>query len=422
MAAENLSSPFNRLILEKAALERSSAVQTLECFPFTENIGSTEDQLGFVRNCLQGLRTLKAALAEVPDADYHTVGISTRFLRTGGFQIILIPWNVDKEELVQFLRSNPPEAERTRFLGRISSLKKTIAENLWAGPLYCSLRISNDQCLQGYETLATAKSADLSGQVQWREVMVAADSLAEKDPYTLALGYDIPMAEMLAQLQVSPHEQWAGRKRMYEKLEALYKTPLEDRLHVVNLFCQESLSESECLEGAENLYQASVNEVLQDRVWGKVVIHKHNTIIQDDHSVMIRHDLPAAGIIEYFSRGNTVSEATEYRVRSEKLEGIAKNNPAGLRPVCDLGGLSSALCLKGLETFVGFVSGHREFRAGSAWTEVMFVDGRQLPRVNFALNSKMRGSYIYVDADSDPVEFGAFIGNFSETSAGSENP
>ena len=120
--AQEPPSLFNPLVLEKADLENRSAVRTLECFPFVENIGFTEDQKTLVGNCLAGLRTLKEALAEVPEADYHTVGISHRFLRSGGFQTILVPWDAGKEEMVRFLKKRLSDSERARFLDNIFSL------------------------------------------------------------------------------------------------------------------------------------------------------------------------------------------------------------------------------------------------------------------------------------------------------------
>ena len=45
---------------------------------------------------------------------------------------------------------------------------------------------------------------------------------------------------------------------------------------------------------------------------------------------------------------------------------------------------------------------------------MMFVDGKQLARVNFALNSIVRNSYIYVDANSNRKEFKDFIMRFKQ--------
>jgi hypothetical protein len=42
----------------------------------------------------------------------------------------------------------------------------------------------------------------------------------------------------------------------------------------------------------------------------------------------------------------------------------------------------------------------------------MFVDGRQLTRVNFALNSPVRGSYVYFDANSNAEETTAHFAHF----------
>ena len=58
----------------------------------------------------------------------------------------------------------------------------------------------------------------------------------------------------------------------------------------------------------------------------------------------------------------------------------------------------------------------RDFRAARPWTEVMFVDGTLLSRVNFALNSKSREHYIYIDARSTPKEFEAHLMQFGTES------
>ena len=50
--------------------------------------------------------------------------------------------------------------------------------------------------------------------------------------------------------------------------------------------------------------------------------------------------------------------------------------------------------------FIKFISDHRDYRVREPWTNVMFVDGAQLARLNFAMNSPARHSYIYIDAGS----------------------
>jgi hypothetical protein len=42
----------------------------------------------------------------------------------------------------------------------------------------------------------------------------------------------------------------------------------------------------------------------------------------------------------------------------------------------------------------------------------MFVDGTQLSRVNFALNSKSRDTYLYIDAASGPDELLRYLSLF----------
>ncbi|NIP99039.1 MAG: hypothetical protein GWM98_00260, partial [Nitrospinaceae bacterium] len=79
--AEAPGHTFNRLVQEKASLETRFGVATLECFPFVEHIGRTEDQVPLIERCLRGTRTLGEALEQVPDAGIRMVGVSDRFLR-----------------------------------------------------------------------------------------------------------------------------------------------------------------------------------------------------------------------------------------------------------------------------------------------------------------------------------------------------
>ena len=76
---------FNQLVQEKHILENQFGIEALECFPFIKNIGFTDDQIPLVKQCLEGVSTLKEALGKVSHRDYKEVGISNQFLRTGGF-------------------------------------------------------------------------------------------------------------------------------------------------------------------------------------------------------------------------------------------------------------------------------------------------------------------------------------------------
>lgn len=409
-----LSSTFNNLVLEKAELENRSAVKTLECFPFIENIGFMDDQRQLVRNCLKGLRTLKAALDEIPDAEYHTVGISNRYQRSGGFRTILIPWDARKLDLMEFLRKQMPVPQQELYLKKIYDLKKKISEELWAGPLYCTLKISNEQCLRGYETLAQVSSRNPKRKILWREIVLTDSFNAWNKPFALTLKFDASPDAMLEYIQRDPQSKWSVRKKMYEKIESLYGEELRKHLQLANIFCAPNLTESQCIQGAENLHGASANPELQKRFWSEVMIDLHNTIIKDDFNLIIRFDLSPDQVVQHFSQRSTSKESTENTVLVEKLDKRSKNNPSRLRPVCDLLGLRTSLCRQAFENFVDFVSNHRDFRAVKPWTEMMFVDGKQLARVNFALNSIVRNSYIYVDANSNREEFEDFIMRFKQ--------
>ncbi|MBT7475238.1 MAG: hypothetical protein HN649_01285, partial [Nitrospina sp.] len=91
-----------------------------------------------------------------------------------------------------------------------------------------------------------------------------------------------------------------------------------------------------------------------------------------------------------------------------------KNNPTQLRVVCDLKGMRSALCAASFETFIRFVKKNRDYRVQSPWDTLMFVDGTQLDRVNFALNSSSRDTYLYIDANSNDKEFSDFLNHHRE--------
>ena len=94
---------FNQLIEQKQILKNQFGIATLECFPFTKEIGFTEHQIPLIEKCLQGVTTLKEALAQVDHTDYKEVGISNRFLKTAGFHTILIDWKASSSGLVRFL-------------------------------------------------------------------------------------------------------------------------------------------------------------------------------------------------------------------------------------------------------------------------------------------------------------------------------
>ena len=82
-SSSNSQNTFNQLVLAKGALESKFGLRSIECFPFKNNIGFTEDQIPLIENCLVGVRLLESAFEQIQDHKIHTIGISTRFLRTG---------------------------------------------------------------------------------------------------------------------------------------------------------------------------------------------------------------------------------------------------------------------------------------------------------------------------------------------------
>ena len=96
------------LSLKKMELEQKYGITNLECFPFIINIGSNSDQAERVRQCqVTGVTTLASALKEVPNTGLRIVGISSRFLRSGGFHALLVPWNATKDDLIRVLQDTP---------------------------------------------------------------------------------------------------------------------------------------------------------------------------------------------------------------------------------------------------------------------------------------------------------------------------
>ena len=152
------------------------------------------------------------------------------------------------------------------------------------------------------------------------------------------------------------------------------------------------------------LNEMSEKQSMRMKAWGEVVIEKYNTFIKDDFDVSIRFDLPVDKLVNYFSSKTNKVEATENFVIAEKLEKRTLNNSSGLRAVCDLKGMRSKLCSRAFNNFISFISENRNYRVKIPWTNIMFIDGTQLERVNFALNSSARHSYIYIDAASEPED------------------
>jgi len=185
-------------------------------------------------------------------------------------------------------------------------------------------------------------------------------------------------------------------------------------LQVPNVFCAPDLSGDECLHGAATLHTLSRDPAMRARPWGRVWINRHNTLIQSDYDAALKFDLPAEQAKTVFMNKPTRAEVADTVTRSEELEKKVKNNSAGLRAVCDLNGLRSALCVQGFETFVAFLKAHRDYRVAPPWDNLMFVDGTQLDRVNFALNSSSRDTYLYVNVASGVEELTRFLDRFKK--------
>jgi|TARA_B100001964_G_scaffold86601_1_gene97534 hypothetical protein len=410
----NSQNTFNQLILAKSSLESRFNVQSVECFPFKENIGFTEDQIPLIKNCLAGVRLLTSALDSVVDPEIHTVGISTRFLRTGGFNTVLIPWNASLPETVAFLENRLSKEKQDLFLAKISTLKRKINLKLRIPSLYCSQRISNEQCMAGYESLSSVEMPPGAKPVRWKEIVLDDERGLGENSHSYRINYHASSEEMFAILLMDPQKEWSFRKRMYDDIKSKFKGAFEKRLQVATYFCSTELTVKNCLEGIASLSQASERQVMRMKAWGEVVIDEYNTFIKDDFDVSIRFDLPTDELVSYFSSKENRAEATKNAVLVEKLEKRTLNNPSGLRAVCDLDGMRSRLCVGAFKDFISFVSSHRDYRVKEPWESVMFIDGTQLARVNFALNSPPRHSYIYIDAASSAEELQTHLMRFGK--------
>jgi hypothetical protein len=395
---------FNALALKKMELEQRHGITSLECFPFIIDIGSNSDEAERVRQCGVGVATLASALKEAPSNGLRTVGISSRFQRSGGFHTLLVPWNATQEDMIRILKDTPSTEEQKQFIAKVRQLKKQIQSGLHIRELYCTFKISNEQCLKGYQTLAEVEPDRRMSRMSWAAVAVTDTHLPESDPAVLTLKFDDTPETMSQRMKQDPAaEEWKRQKKIYKEIKKQYGPGIK-ALRLPNFFCDKSLVQEECLEGAKNFHEAAKDPGLRKKLWGTVTVHKYNTLIKSDHDDEFRYDLTPAEIIEVFSNKPDQSQMQIDITLAEKLEKRTKNNSTGLRAVCDLQGLLSADCAQGFKNFIAFVRSHRDYRVGRPFTDVMFIDGTQLSRVNFALNSKVRDSYIYIDVHSSPEE------------------
>ncbi len=408
---------FHELLNTKRSLEKRFGLTTLECFPFINKIGSNQGEIDLIQKCLKSVKTLEEAVSQVEDSPYRVVGVGSGFLRTGGFQTVHIPWDASAKALAEFLNARPSPEEQSDFLDKIFALKKTILPKLGGISLYCNQQISNENCLRGYEGLAEALALKDVNLKKWRSVVLTAESKRLKDAYALSIGFSESPAVMRQRLESDLNEIWSSRRKMFAAMEERYGKTIRSRLGVVKIFCNVSLSNEECLQGAGNLAQASTDPVLQSQHWGEVEIDRFNTMMFGDFDVTVGFDLPPEEIVKAFSGRPARKKITADQSLAKKLEGYTKNNSTKLRIVCDLEGLHADLCVKGFQNFIKFLKKNREFRADLPWTELMFVDGNNRRRVNFALNSSARESYIYIDANSSYEAFEKYLMAFGTDEA-----
>ncbi|PIR01253.1 MAG: hypothetical protein COV66_02220 [Nitrospinae bacterium CG11_big_fil_rev_8_21_14_0_20_45_15] len=407
LAVELQPNSFHELLNTKRSLEKQFGLTGLECFPFIKKID--RDPSDLLQKCLQGARILEQALPQVQGSPYHTFGVSQEFLRTGGFQTALIPWDTSADTLIKFLNDRPSQEEQAEFIEKIVALKNKIISQLGIVNLYCNQQVSNTHCLQGYESLSEALASGETRFKRWRSVVLTPESSRLQDAYALSIGFSESPQVMHERLESDLNEIWDARRKMFETMEERFGETIRSRLGVVKLFCDLEVSNEECLRGAENIAVASADPVLQSQHWGELEIHRFNTLIRGDFDTTVRFDLAPEQIVKAFAKRPTKKKITEDQSLAIKLEGYTKNNNTKLRVVCDLEGLHADLCVKGFQNFIKFLKTNRDFCADLPWTELMFVDGQSLQRVNFALNSSSRQSYIYADANSSYEEFETYL-------------
>ncbi len=406
--AAELSDPFNRLIVIKRDIEQRHGKVFLQCFPFLKKIGDNQSQTEWVKRCAQGAQTLSEALKEVPDSGVKEFGISTRFLRTGGFYSLLVKWDASRDQMVEALKASAKAGEREKLFKKVDGFKRTILTNFAFSELYCTKTISNDECLKGYETLASVSPTDKLQKKKWGSVVISDTLTPGEDPTLLLLRHDQAADAMKDRLLNNKAQSfWDKRRKVYEEMDEKFGEAFRRKLQAPNVFCDPELNREECLQGAKTLH--TLADKLADRPWGKIWINRHNTILYSDYESAIRFDIQPAEALKFFSNKVTRAEVESNVTKAEDFEKKLKNNSTGLRAVCDLRGIESKLCLQGFEQFVRFVKADREFKVPAPWETIMFIDGRQLGRVNFALNSSSRGSYLYFNPRSGFDGLSAFL-------------
>ena len=200
----NSSNIFNQLILIKSSLELKFGIRNVECFPFKENIGFTEDQIQLIEQCLKGIQTFESALKLAVSSEINSVGISNRFLRTGGVSTVLIPWNASSEEMIAFLKGQASKEEQEYFLEKILALKSQINRKFRIFSLYCSQRISNEQCMSGYKSMALIDTVQKIKPIQWQEIILDDRQGLGKDSHAFRIKYDSSSEEIFKSLQKDP--------------------------------------------------------------------------------------------------------------------------------------------------------------------------------------------------------------------------
>ena len=129
------------------------------------------------------------------------------------------------------------------FLEKILTLKRKINRKLRIFSLYCSQRISNEQCMSGYNRLALIEVVLNVKPIQWQEIILDDRQGLGKDSHSFRIKYNAPSEEILKALHQDPQKVWFPRKKMYENIKSKYKQAFEKRLQIATYFCSAELTE-----------------------------------------------------------------------------------------------------------------------------------------------------------------------------------
>ena len=117
-----------------------------------------------------------------------------------------------------------------------------------------------------------------------------------------------------------PYQTWRPKKKIYDYIQEKYGNAFKEKIKIENFICSADITPEECKKGASNLMEAGESMDFRMRYWGKVILNRHNTIIEDDFNAQIRFDLSAKNILEHFSHKTIKTKAEANTILAGKLE------------------------------------------------------------------------------------------------------